>query len=228
VIILLIVMLAPGFALGSREQPQPPLVGTIPEHLLPAADFTLSDQLGEPFHLASCRGRVVVLTFIYTHCEDECPFVTLKLKRARALLGSDAGRAVFVAVTTDPRRDTRGVIERYSREAGMLDGWRFLTGSLDEVKSVWSSYGVGVRIRGEEASEGGKGAQAEGESSAQGLTSADRGMAGKIVREFGGGYDVSHSIPILIIDPSGNVRALLDARSYPKDIAQDVRALVQR
>ena len=48
------------------------------------------------------------------------------------------------------------------------------------------------------------------------------------MQEFGGGYDVSHSIPIVIIDPSGNVRALLDARSYPKDIAKDVRALVQR
>ena len=100
------------------------------------------------FTLPPSRGRVVVLTFIYTHCENECPFVTLKLKRARALLGSDAGEAVFVAVTTDPRRDTRTVIERYSREAGMLDGWYFLTGSLDEVKSVWTSYGVGVRDPG--------------------------------------------------------------------------------
>ena len=129
VIILLIAMLAPGspWARGNSLEHR----SWEPSQSIscPAADFTLSDQLGEPFHLASSRGRVVVLTFIYTHCENECPFVTLKLKRARALLGSDAGEAVFVAVTTDPRRDTRTVIERYSREAGMLDGWYFLTGS---------------------------------------------------------------------------------------------------
>ena len=43
--------------------------------------------------MAATRGKVVVMTFIYTHCTDLCPFVTMKLKSARDQLGKDADKA---------------------------------------------------------------------------------------------------------------------------------------
>ena len=36
-------------------------------------DFSLANQDGEPVTAAALRGRPVVVTFIYSTCEDTCP-----------------------------------------------------------------------------------------------------------------------------------------------------------
>ena len=143
--IFLVATLTPAFSVGMFEQPVK-LNGTVMTHPAPAPDFTLTDQHGMPFHMADAKGKVVVMTFIYTHCTDLCPFVTIKLKSARDQLGIDADKAIFVAVTTDPQRDSQSVIADYSRSAGLFDAWHFLTGPVPSVKDVWFNYGVGVDI----------------------------------------------------------------------------------
>ncbi len=210
------------FSAGAGEKSG--LVGTIVEHPAPAPDFTLTDQHGLPFHMAKARGKVVVMTFIYTHCDDLCPFVALKLRRAQALLGGDAEKVVFVAVTTDPLRDTREVAADYSRAAGLFDSWHFLTGPMEAVKDVWFDYGVGVQVLREEDREGMKAAGRD-EEPTQGLGAEDIAVAGKIVQRFSGGYEVSHSTPYWLIDRSGRMRVSLDADVLPSDIAGDVRIL---
>ena len=221
---LLLVMLASACAVPVK------LVGTVIPHPSPAPDFTLTDQRGAPFHMADTKGRVVVMTFIYTHCTDLCPFITLKVKGARALLGKDSDKAVFVAVTTDPERDTQGVIDAYSTAAGLSDGWFFLTGSLAAVKDVWFNYGVGVDIEKKPSDEPPPkaGAQSDAPEPTQGLSPTEVGLAHTIEDAFGGGYDVSHSTPFWIIDRQGRIRASMDADSLPAEIAANVRALMSR
>ncbi len=124
--------------------PPSTLKGNVFSQPWPATDFTLTDQNGTPFHMADTKGKVVVMTYIYTHCTDFCPFVALKLKAAGKLLGSEAGKFVLVAVTTDPERDTPRVCAAYSKAIGMSDSWHFVTGPLAEVRSVWKSYYIGV------------------------------------------------------------------------------------
>ncbi len=211
------------------------LVGTVYPQPWPAADFSLTDQNGSPFRMADTRGRVVVLSFIYTHCTDFCPFVALKLKEARALLGPAADEAVFVAVTTDPSRDTPKVIDAYSRAIGMEKGWRFVTGTLSAMRKVWKDYFIGVEV--EKDSAGSMAGQAPGkpdpqadeiaQAVARGLSREDRGLAGAIIERFGGGYDVSHDIPFWIVDKRGMMRVSLDADATPADIARDIRTLSQ-
>lgn len=218
------------FARGIFERP-PALNGTVIPHPSAAPDFTLTDQHGLPFHMADTRGRVVVMTFIYTHCTDLCPFVTMKLKSARDQLGSDADNAVFVAVTTDPERDVQPVIAAYSRAAGLFDGWHFLTGPLAAVKRVWFDYGVGVNVeapsQGGVTEEGHQGS-AKDEAPTQGLSAGEQELAHRIADEFGGGYDVSHSAPYWVIDRAGRIRATMDADALPSEIAANVRALMGR
>ena len=36
-------------------------------------DFTLTDGDGKPFSLSDLKGKVVILSFGYTHCPDVCP-----------------------------------------------------------------------------------------------------------------------------------------------------------
>ncbi|HEX7593562.1 MAG TPA: SCO family protein, partial [Anaerolineae bacterium] len=47
---------------------------------IPAPDPKLTDQTGSAVSLADFRGKVVVLTFLYTHCPDECPLIASKLR----------------------------------------------------------------------------------------------------------------------------------------------------
>ena len=208
------------------------LAGNVFAQPWPAADFTLTQQDGKTFHMADTMGKVVVLSFIYTHCTDFCPFVALKLKEARLLLGADADKADFIAVTTDPLRDTPKVIAEYSRALGMLDSWHFVTGPLPVMRKVWKEYFIGVEMVKEGPAQApGAAPDPEAEQEAQkvarGLGTEDRSLVGTIIERFGGGYEVSHDIPFWIVDKRGMMRVTLDADASPADIANDLRLLIQ-
>jgi len=199
-----------------------------------ASDFTLTDQHDMPFHMADTKGKVVILTYIYTHCTDFCPFVALKMKEAGRLLDAEAGKYVLVAVTTDPERDTPQVCAAYSKAIGMLDSWHFVTGPLASVRSVWKNYYIGVEKEDEQPASAAKPPSPQEEKAAQeeaakvtrGLGNEDKALVGKIIDAFGGGYDVSHDIPFWIVDKQGRMRLNLDADATPADIASDVKALI--
>ncbi|MDP6459662.1 MAG: SCO family protein [Candidatus Hydrothermarchaeota archaeon] len=119
----------------------------------PAPDFTLTNQFGEEVSLSDFRGKVVVMSFLYTNCPTVCPIITSKFISAAEELGDSAGRdVVFVAVTVDPERDTTDKIRRYSEEKGMLDKWHYFTGGRVEVERVWSDYNIYVNKSSTDAS----------------------------------------------------------------------------
>ena len=233
ILTLLCCVLLPASALGGQEKPVTGVVGNILQHPTPAADFTLTDQRGAPFHMAAQKGKVVLMSFIYTHCTDLCPFVVLKVKDTYALLGSDAANVVFVAVTTDPKRDVPQVTGAYSREVGLFDVWHFVGGAPKPVQAVWASYGIGVTV------DQGTGAvavskegttttgPADSEAPVQGLSKSDLALAGAIIQRFGGGYDVGHSAPFWIVDKKGLIRVGMDADATPSDLAANIRALLK-
>jgi protein SCO1/2 len=205
-----------------------PLLGTVYTQAPPAADFTLTDQHGKPFHMADTRGKVVVLSFLYTHCTDYCPFMAVKLMRSARLLGPAMSGVVIVPVTTDPQRDTPQVLAEYSKTLGMLDSWHFLTGSLSSMRKVWKDYFIGV-----EAAEKNHGAPAAASNAEdangvmRGLSATDKEeLVGRIINKFGGGYEVSHDTPFWIVDKRGILRVSLGADATPADIAFDVRSLL--
>ncbi len=114
-----------------------PLIG-------PAPQFTLTSQDSVPVALASLRGKVVALAFIYTGCPDICPMLTQKMVDVQNELGADFGAKVaFVSVTLDPERDTPEVLKDYAEFWGAKpEGWSFLTGPLEAVRDVTRHYGV--------------------------------------------------------------------------------------
>ncbi len=109
-----------------------------------APDFTLTDgATGETMSLSALRGRVVVLTFLYTNCPDTCPLTAEKLREARAALGDAAKDLSLVAVSVDPVRDTPATTRDFVR-AHRLDGaLRFLIGDRASLARVWALYAVG-------------------------------------------------------------------------------------
>jgi protein SCO1/2 len=112
----------------------------------PAPDFTLTLQDGARVGMVDLRGKVVVVTFIYTTCADTCPLLTSKLVGIQRQLGADGARVRFVAITVDPKKDTPAALRRYAEGHGAkAPGWIFLTGTEGEIGEVARRYGIYVK-----------------------------------------------------------------------------------
>ena len=111
----------------------------------PAPQISLRDQDGRLVDLKRQRGRVVVLTFLYTKCKDICPLIASTLNSVLANLdASQRAHARVVAVSVDPRNDTFASVRRYAHEKHLLPQFRYLVGSKQDLEPVWSAYGVFV------------------------------------------------------------------------------------
>jgi protein SCO1/2 len=115
----------------------------------PAPAFSLTTQDSTRLSLKQLRGKVVVVTFIYTGCADTCPLLTAKMAGLQTPLGMDFGSKVFfVAITVDPEQDTPAILKRYAETHGVdLAGWAFLTGTPSEIREVARQYGVVYKKR---------------------------------------------------------------------------------
>jgi len=126
---------------------KPSLRGSVIDPPMPAAEITLTDFDGQPFVLSDLRGNVTLIYFGYTNCPDECPLTMANLKLAVDALGGSGNRARMVLVTTDPARDTPQALKEFLGRFNKA--FLGLTGSTDELNTVWKAYGVTVMDGGE-------------------------------------------------------------------------------
>ena len=111
-----------------------------------APDFTLTDQFGQPVSLGSYRGKVVILAFNDSECTTVCPLTTAALVDAKAMLGSAASQVQLIGIDANPKATSIEDVLSYSELHGMLYQWRYLTGSLPQLQTVWKDYSVGVTV----------------------------------------------------------------------------------
>jgi protein SCO1/2 len=70
-----------------------------------APAFSLTDQFGREVSLQSFRGRPVLVTFAFGHCETVCPLIVEDVLAARRRI---EGPPPVLVMTLDPWRDTPG------------------------------------------------------------------------------------------------------------------------
>jgi len=125
------------------------LADPLPE-IGPAPGFSLVNQNGESFSLAQIRGQVAVVTFIFTGCSASCPLLTAKLVTIGGMLGSDASKVTFVAITVDPMNDTPEVLKRYAQLFSAPEKhFTFLTGDFNSIQATGRSYGAYLNTQAE-------------------------------------------------------------------------------
>ena len=111
-----------------------------------AADFTLTDQHRRNITLSRLAGKVVAITFIYTHCPlpNFCfrmsnNFAALH-RRFAANMDKDL---VLLSLSFDPEHDQPEVLADYARTWAKDDtGWHFVTGPLPDIQRVCRSFGM--------------------------------------------------------------------------------------
>jgi protein SCO1/2 len=110
----------------------------------PAAEppLALRDTLGHGVDISSYRGKAVLVTFIYTHCPDVCPLITANLHNALGLLGPQAAKVQIIAVSTDPRGDTRAAVSAFLARHAMTGRMEYLVGTRAALTPVWRAWGV--------------------------------------------------------------------------------------
>ncbi len=110
----------------------------------PAPPLALHNYLGQPVNIDSYRGKVVLVTFLYTNCPDICPLITSNLRVALNLMGPATDSKVqVIAVSVDPRGDTPKAVAAFLARHGMTGRMQYLIGSGKELAPVWKAWGVG-------------------------------------------------------------------------------------
>ncbi len=104
-----------------------------------APRFRLRDQDGEPVAMAELRGEPVLVTFLYTHCEDTCPTQAQQVRGALDELGEEVPA---LAIAVEPERDTEESARAFLSEQRVLGRMRFVLGSRDELEQVWKAFAV--------------------------------------------------------------------------------------
>ncbi|MFN0191405.1 MAG: SCO family protein [Aestuariivirga sp.] len=135
-----------GVLAGAFMLPQikasPANAATWNEGYLPNA--AVFDQSGKKlvFYDDVIKGRIVVVSFIYTTCRDMCPLVTARLVRMQSLLAPDiAEKLSFVAISVDPETDTPQRLAEYADTMGATLRWTFLTGQKKDIDVIRHKLG---------------------------------------------------------------------------------------
>lgn len=117
-------------------------VGAVAPPGIPARDFTLDDENDRPVSLRAERGKVVVLTFMYSTCLDSCPATAQTIRLALNHLGGRAKDVPVLAVSVDPVGDTRTNVRSFLLKQQLLGRMRYLRGTRAQLARVWDLYRV--------------------------------------------------------------------------------------
>jgi protein SCO1/2 len=106
-------------------QSKPDYKPTVNYHV-PAAgdavpDFKLRNQDGKAIHLGEFKGKMLLVTFIYTRCPlpNFCPLVTRNFASINSKLAGDSklyAKTHLLCVSFDPEHDTPAVLRAYAAE----------------------------------------------------------------------------------------------------------------
>ncbi|MDX6383265.1 MAG: hypothetical protein QOK48_838 [Blastocatellia bacterium] len=144
--------------IASTIEGGPPLIQNAdvpgePKPGTPVPDFGLVNQDGKRIHLAEYRGKMLLITFVYTRCPqpDQCTLMSNNFAAIDQALKQQPDlydKTHLLTITFDPDYDTPKVMRsygashtgRYSDET--FQHWEFATGSKDEVKGIAQFFGL--------------------------------------------------------------------------------------
>jgi cytochrome oxidase Cu insertion factor (SCO1/SenC/PrrC family) len=102
--------------------------------------FTLTDQNGASRRDGDFRGRVMLVSFGFTHCPDICPITVGTLSKTMETLAAKGDNVAPLFITVDPQRDTPSVLKEYlTHFDGRIIG---LTGSEVQIRQVADAYKI--------------------------------------------------------------------------------------
>ena len=219
-------------ALVTEPEPARPVSFTPPRTAPPG--YRLPDENGVVRTATGARGKVLMLTFIFTQCRSACPKIAAEMRDAMV----EAGSGVEVhAISVDPENDTAEQSRAWLKRLGFPAGSaHLLRGTREQLEPVWDRFGIvpispeGERreIRGIEQS-GEQPTPADDahppEAALDPYPATDDGFYRGRLRH-GGYLDFEHSAYLLLIDERGRQRVGFPLEQATTDVLlHDLRLL---
>jgi protein SCO1 len=114
-------------------------------------DFALINQDGKRIHLHQYRGKVLLLTFIYTRCPlpDYCPLMSRNFAHILDQVQADptlSPSTHLLSISIDPEYDQPAVLRSYGLNCAgnphPFDYWEFASGTPEQVRNVAEFFGL--------------------------------------------------------------------------------------
>jgi protein SCO1/2 len=113
-----------------------------------APDFALITHDGQTLRSDDLKGKVLLVSFIFTTCNGTCPATTHRMSQVQQELKTRGlcKSAHLLSISLDPVRDTPEVLNRYMQLYSVdATNWTFLTGPAQEVAQTIKAWGMWVR-----------------------------------------------------------------------------------
>jgi protein SCO1/2 len=102
---------------------------TIRQRYFPDVRLTTHEGKSVRLYEDLIKDKIVLINFMYTHCQGVCLPVTANLVKVQGYLGPRVGRDIFMySLSLKPKEDTPEAMAQYARVHGVGPGWTFLTG----------------------------------------------------------------------------------------------------
>jgi protein SCO1 len=112
----------------------------------PVPDFSLVDQNRRRIALSQFNGKIVLMTFIYTHCPlpDFCFRISNNFGQLQRRFADRLGRdVILLSISFDPENDTPEVLAKYGSQWNAdPNGWHLLTGAKPEIVRICQEFGM--------------------------------------------------------------------------------------
>lgn len=170
-------------------------------------NFSFTDQDGKRISLQQYRGKILLVTFIYTRCPfpDFCPRVSSNFAEIYKQVGTNPGlaNARLLSVSFDPEHDTPKVLRDYgfsvahTHEPALFRRWEFAAPRAADLPRIADFFGLTVKP--------------EGGTITHNLSTAVIGPDGKIVKWYHGS-DWQPSDLIKAVTDAGGAQGLAPHR----------------
>jgi protein SCO1/2 len=104
-----------------------------------APAFTLTDQHGHAVSLASYRGQVTIVAFVYSTCGATCVVIAQQIRGA---LDELPHPVPVLLISADPGADTPARVKGFLSRASLSGRVSYLSGDAARLRRVWHAFHV--------------------------------------------------------------------------------------
>ncbi len=119
-------------------------------------DFQFTNQSGQRVSMRQYRGKVLLVTFIYTRCPfpDFCPRMSKNFAEIYRQLGKDtalSGKTHLLSISFDPAQDTPQVLRDYafsvagSKQASVFERWEFVAPRAADLPRIANYFALAYK-----------------------------------------------------------------------------------
>jgi len=117
--------------------------GTTSELSLYNLESTWTDQNNRVVEFEDLKGKVVLITMIYSSCKGACPMIVADMRNIEAQVNKlHPGQVHYVLVSFDPAVDTPARLKEFASESKVGDDWTFLNGNDEDILELAALLGI--------------------------------------------------------------------------------------